>query len=105
VRPGSSSQSSPDPFSSAAIAASDRAGLPALGSGLRVPGSGLRALGSGLLALGSWLPGAPGRRDLRVEFSGDVCIVGHASGFIVGLIGPSDSDLSADVASRLRPVF
>ena len=66
-------------------------------------GSGLRAPGSGLRAPGSWLSDVPGRRDLRVEFSGDVCIVGHASGFVVGLIGPSGSNLSADVASRLRP--
>ena len=45
---------------------------------------------------------APGRRDLRVDCSGDACIVGHASGFAVGLSGPSDSDRSANVASRLR---
>ena len=46
---------------------------------------------------------APGRRDLRVDCSGDACIVGHASGFAVGLSGPSDSDRSDDVAIRLRP--
>ena len=63
----------------------------------------LRAPGSGLQAPGSWLPHAPGRRDLRVEFSGDVCIVGHASGFITGLVGPSDSNLSTDVVIRLCP--
>ena len=45
----------------------------------------------------------PGRRDLRVDCSGDACIVGHASGFAVGLSGPSDSDRSDDVAIRLRP--
>jgi hypothetical protein len=36
-------------------------------------------------------------------FSGDVCIVGHASGFITGLVGPSDSNLSTDVVIRLCP--
>ena len=36
-------------------------------------------------------------------FSGDVSIVGHASGFITGLIGPSASNLSSDVVIRLCP--
>jgi hypothetical protein len=110
-------QTHPPPLPPPPLAAPGSAGLRAPGSGLRAPGSGLRAPGSvlrasgsglrapgsGLRAPGSWLPGTPGRRDLRVEYSGDACIVGHASGFVVGLIGPSDSDLSADVASRLRP--
>jgi hypothetical protein len=123
VRSGSSSQSSSNPSSSTAAAASGRAGHRAPGSGhrapssglrvsgtgrrapdsgLRAPGNGRRAPGSWPRAPGSWLPSAPGRRDLRVDCSGDACIVGHASGFAVGLSGPSDSDRSADVASRLR---
>ena len=45
---------------------------------------------------------SPGRRDLRVDCSGDACTVGHASGFAEGLSGPSNSSPSADAANRLR---
>jgi hypothetical protein len=45
---------------------------------------------------------APGRRDRRVDCSGDACIVGHAPGFAAGLSGPSNSGLTAGVADRRR---